>query len=370
MKLKILFLLPPILIVPMITYWSVFMFGYGSLASRLEPYLQVASFGLIPASVWLIRRLHAGLWILCGLLVLTGLFFLPISMLVQYPYYLPARTRESWILVTFWLIPAALLVAALLLNSGLNLYKTGDRSGEVAGTNPSAFSGVARDLTTDEKGNPGSPVQRKHDSWIAAIIFVLSGILLARILYDLYWLTIWDHADDSIGTLNLYMPILWALFSGALIINTLPGKTRLIGLSYALIVPLAMIATYRLADPVDSRKLTEQHAAKVNQAIEAYYTHEGRYPDNLQQLTPWYLLSIPKPITLSGQTWCYDAGKDYYRLGYINRDYWSSPFYGKIYATQGRLPDLPKVCQHELEFFNRNTLNIINKWIVMSESEQ
>ena len=94
--------------------------------------------------------------------------------------------------------------------------------------------------------------------------------------------------------------------------------------------------------------MTEKRAASVNQATEAYYTQKGHYPRNLRQLTPWYALSIPVPVIIYGQEWCYDGGEDYFRLGYIDREHWSAPhFIGRIYQTKGEVPYLYGMCEGE-----------------------
>jgi hypothetical protein len=107
---------------------------------------------------------------------------------------------------------------------------------------------------------------------------------------------------------------------------------------------------YEFASTVDFRQLTEERAGRVNQAILAYQAREGSYPENLQQLIPRYLFTIPKPVIINRQNWCYDGGENYYRLGYVYRDHWYSPLLtGRIFAAQGELPDLPRLCSVEVE---------------------
>jgi hypothetical protein len=57
---------------------------------------------------------------------------------------------------------------------------------------------------------------------------------------------------------------------------------------------------------------------------------------------------VPNPVIIYGQEWCYDAGQDYYRIGYIYRQHWSDPrLIGKIHKTGGELPELPPMCEVE-----------------------
>jgi hypothetical protein len=110
-----------------------------------------------------------------------------------------------------------------------------------------------------------------------------------------------------------------------------------------------MIAVSARAQRVDFRQLTEERAERVTQAIETYYAREGHYPQDLRQLTPWYALSLPGPVIIYGQEWCYDGGEDYYRLGYVYREHWSDPrLIGQIYKTKGEVPDLHGMCEEEV----------------------
>jgi hypothetical protein len=127
------------------------------------------------------------------------------------------------------------------------------------------------------------------------------------------------------------------------------GRTKLAGLLYSLLIPALMIAASAGAQRVDFRQLTEERAGRASQAIEAYYAREGRYPQDLRQLTPWYVLSLPGPVIIYGQDWCYDGGDDYYRLGYVYREHWSDPrLTGRIYRTIGEAPDLHGMCEEEI----------------------
>jgi hypothetical protein len=151
------------------------------------------------------------------------------------------------------------------------------------------------------------------------------------------------------------IPILAALFCGGLLAFTLPGRTKWAGL-YALLIPALMIAVSARAQAVDYRRLTEERAAQVSHAVEAYYAREGRYPQNLRQLTPRYLLSLPGPIIMNGQGWCYDGGDGYYRLGYLDREHWSSPILiPRAYRTGGQVPDLPGICDEQITALQENS---------------
>jgi len=121
------------------------------------------------------------------------------------------------------------------------------------------------------------------------------------------------------------------------------------GFLYSLLIPALMIAVSARAQRVDFRQLTEERAERVTQAIETYYAREGHYPQDLRQLVPRYVLSLPGPVIIYGQDWCYDGGEDYYRLGYVYREHWSDPdLHGRIYRTKGETLDLPGICAEEI----------------------
>jgi hypothetical protein len=113
-------------------------------------------------------------------------------------------------------------------------------------------------------------------------------------------------------------------------------------------MPALIIGIFTLAQQVDIRQLTEERAARTSRAIEAFYGRQGHYPETLEKLTPWYILSIPEPGIIYGQNWCYDSGPNYYRLGYIYREHWSAPYLiGTLHKASGNVPDIHPLCREE-----------------------
>jgi hypothetical protein len=134
----------------------------------------------------------------------------------------------------------------------------------------------------------------------------------------------------------------------------LPGRTRLAGPSYWLLLPV-LLALSTWAQSVGFRPLTNERAEQVSQAIIAYHTREGRYPRDLHQLVPFYLLWLSNPVIMFGEEgWCYYGGQDFYRFGYLDRDHWSSPIvFGRLYSFQGHPPLKVDVCQSALAAYRR-----------------
>lgn len=88
-----------------------------------------------------------------------------------------------------------------------------------------------------------------------------------------------------------------------------------------------------------------KQAERTVRAIESYYDREGRYPESLSQLTPRYILSVPKPMIIYGQDWCYESGDGYYRLGFIDREHWSDPnLIGRVYRASAEIHGPPQIC--------------------------
>jgi len=345
MRVKIIVLF--VLIVILIAYMQLFVFGFPnhsgvvSLFSDIMYLVTLAiAGGLLSIGLYLAtKRISPQAWIYTGLFILAGLF-LPTAILVGYSLDPLPQTFRSIAQLGLFLLPSlALVAAAMLLNSGLNLYYERRNACQVAGE--------------------GSPTQPKQAGRMAALCFLLSALLIAKILHNQYWLLVWDNSYDSIEYLWLPVPVLAAYISGLLLTIAQPGWRKLAGL-YALLLPALLIAVSLRGMGVDFRLFTQERAGRVSQAIDAYQTREGRYPQDLRQLTPRYLLSLPGPVLLYGQGWCYDGGEDYYRLGAVDRDHWSSPeLFGHLYAAQGEVSQLPPICEAEIaalkksyEFFN------------------
>jgi hypothetical protein len=169
--------------------------------------------------------------------------------------------------------------------------------------------------------------------------------LLVKFYHNLSGLIMWDNTYDAIEFLWLILPILTAIFCGIILMINLPGKSKLAGLLFLLLVPTMMWIVYVPAVNIDPHQVTTERAERLSYAIENYYQREGHYPQTLSQLVPRDRLFIPIPMIINGQSWCYDAGPNYYRLGTVDRCQWSSPnFFGTVFKSVGDISDLPAVC--------------------------
>ena len=88
-------------------------------------------------------------------------------------------------------------------------------------------------------------------------------------------------------------------------------------IAYMILIPLAFLVFYFAAWLFDPHALTEKRADQIQGAIEEYSLMANVYPDELGGISPNYLFFIPPPLTARGTDWCYQGGKDFYRLGYV-----------------------------------------------------
>jgi hypothetical protein len=199
-------------------------------------------------------------------------------------------------------------------------------------------------------GSDHLPARRNQDGSLAGASLVLCGLVVATTLYNLYWLTVWDHTTDGWEHFLLIFPIMTAILCGSWLSLSLRRKAPLTGLLYAILIPALLTAVFALARRMDYRALTAARAERVSQAIAAYYDSEGRYPQDLGQLTPWYILSLPGPVIINGQAWCYEGSQAGYQFGYVDREHWSSPILtGRSYEQGGIVPDPEQICAVEIE---------------------
>jgi len=313
-----------------IAWWLVAGLLFGARPDRL---IVLTIIGWLFASIVVLvaKKASHTVWIIyTGLVILVALF-LPDIMIIEISARLPQPFEDPMTLTILLTLPVALVVAALLLYSGLTLHRKWQNAG----------------LEDDRV----SQARCKHTGRASVVALVLSALVLAKVLYNFYWFMVWDTTGDSLGNMWLPFPILVMLFCSAFLFSLLPGKAKLAGFSYLLLIPV-LIAVATRAQRVGFRQLTEARAERATQAIEAYYAQEGRYPQNLQQLTPRYAISLPGPVIIYGQGWCYQGGIDYYRLGYLDREHWSSPIlFGRVYSHKGHSPLKVDVCQAAIDTY-------------------
>ena len=320
-------------VVVVLTYswWQVemLMFGTASLGGGIG--WVIIDWLLAAIVVLAAKRASYVVWIVAGLLLLVPLS-LPDSTLLEIAPALPQPLADPGMLLYLVVFPLALVVGALLLYSALKLYQQWK---------------MARTVPSGTKGESHLPTGR-----IIVVCVSVGAILFVKLMHTFYWFMVWDTTNDPLGGLWLLLPVETILFCGAMLFFLLPGRTRFAGLSYLLLIPV-LLALSNWAQSVDFRALTRERAGQVSQAIDAYYAREGRYPQDLRQLIPTYALSLPGPVIMFGEEgWCYQAGQDYYRFGYLDREHWSSPIvFGRLYSYQGHSPLKVDVCASVVDVY-------------------
>ena len=191
-----------------------------------------------------------------------------------------------------------------------------------------------------------------------------SGILFGMILvlftvfilgHQMYLTSIWDVATDGLGSPILLMLVSTTSIASAMLMAwLLPERRKLVAVGFALLVPLAMqypnwMGTFGPDGKWgnSSTHITEQRAETIASAIQGYYEDEGKYPASLKALFPGHMLYIPRPVMIPGQTWCYEGGQDYFRFGYVYRQFFSSPASVRIHALAGKPPNPDWPCDDE-----------------------
>jgi hypothetical protein len=195
-------------------------------------------------------------------------------------------------------------------------------------------------------GEPGSMSWRPIIGRLALV-----AILLGYLLYTFVWLWIWDGTDDGVRG---YLMLLWsgmaATAAGIVIGLTSMGWRRWTGLAFAVLVPASIaLATVGLGNRFHPYEITEARALRIREAVERYKEATGGYPAELEALVSGELWRVPRPMIFQDQGWCYEGGPDYYRLGAVYREHWSSPIVTvRVYASAGSVPETSWICDEKL----------------------
>ncbi|NTU83167.1 MAG: hypothetical protein HGA45_27985 [Chloroflexales bacterium] len=178
----------------------------------------------------------------------------------------------------------------------------------------------------------------------------LSAGLVLLVVAQILVGSIWDVATDGLrGSFTMIQACLIGIASGVFLAWSLSGHRAITALAFALLVPLAAFQAQQVGMRIAPTELTEQRSRTVTQAIQRYYADHQTYPATLDALTPRYLLIVPGPVIVPGQGWCYDGGKDYFRFGYVYRQYFSSPISARLHAAAGIPPLGVWPCAYQAE---------------------
>jgi len=274
------------------------------------------------AGAWLLnRRPLRWVWLFAAAALLL---MAVIQSIVAPPLNFLPRFLQPLVGIFYLAAPALLVVAAaLLLVTGLRLASP-------------AFAPPGVQLTL-----PGR---------VEGILRVAGSILLMGYLaYATAWASIWDQTTDGLGGLTLNMiAIPVAIACGMVIALKGPARQRLIGLGFAVLVPILVSVGFRYGWDVSFPQMTEDRAERIGNALERYFEREGGYPARLSDLVPRDLVFVPAPVMFRGEDWCYQADGSAYRLAAFSHEYFGLPVSLTVYQSAGSLDDRPLPCAERL----------------------
>lgn len=193
---------------------------------------------------------------------------------------------------------------------------------------------------------------RAPDGRISAVrrglSILLALALLGYLAYSIFWASVWDQTSDGLGGLFLMIssaPV--AVAAGMVMTFALNGRRQVAGLLFIVLVPLLLYLSLVRGWDVSYHAITEARAERIAQSLEEYKQREGVYPATLDALTPRYLLRMPQPVEMRGESWCYQGGDDFFRLGAFAREYFSTPVELRVYHSAGE-PNSTWSCEERL----------------------
>lgn len=201
------------------------------------------------------------------------------------------------------------------------------------------------DSETTSSGQDNDSVQA-----VKRLILCLAGFLLVKILYTVYWVSVMDRADNGLG--GVWMAItggMMSLGAGGLMIERARGRLRRIGFLYLLPMTALFFVVFAVGIHTDYHAITERRAALIQQAVQSFSIEQKRFPSQLDELVPRYLVWVPRQLILRNEDWCFQGGSDYYRLGVFWRPTFTGLLEAREYASSGNPPDEGWVCLEKLE---------------------
>jgi hypothetical protein len=183
---------------------------------------------------------------------------------------------------------------------------------------------------------------------------LLVALLIGGSAYQVFWDGVWSSAHARAFEDHLpFMHFLTGLIAAVMLVLALPGWRRLAGPAFLIALTTATTFALILGWRVSAFALTEERAARVETAIARYHQEHGRFPAELSDLTPDYLLYLPPPVVVRQAGWCYQGDEDFYRLGYVSGSftYFEADFITKIFSQAGRPPEREWACDEWIARF-------------------
>ena len=213
---------------------------------------------------------------------------------------------------------------------------------------------AARAIQLSLKGFPaGWPGDwRAWVSRLPAILF--AAALLWYLGYQITILVIWDRATDGLGAVFLGPVLLFTGLAAAVVLaesKTHGERYPIPAILFSTLVCVFILGGCIIGGSRSPRDVTAARAAHIGRAIQRYYQRNRIYPADLSELVPGYLLYLPEPVIFRDQTWCYQGGGDFYRLGYVYQPGFGMPkdqITIRLSASGGQPPVPYWPCEDEL----------------------
>ena len=191
----------------------------------------------------------------------------------------------------------------------------------------------------------GARATRDQSTWLRLTL----GLLLLLSVTEQYAIVaMWDGITDGLTSVVLLIPLVITVIATAILLLWLSAtKYKRASAIFVALTIVALASALHTGLVVSAQGLTASRAETIDRALQQYFARNGRYPDSLAALAPWYLLNIPEPIMFRELTWCYTGGEDYYRLGYVYRDGAGAPASVRIHAESGTPPERNWMCEED-----------------------
>jgi hypothetical protein len=214
----------------------------------------------------------------------------------------------------------------------------------------SLFVHTSIGMVRSKPSNEDSEARISRRTRIEGVLrLLMASIMLVSITNSVYWASIWDQTSDGLsGLMILYVAVIVAIACGMVISLRAVGWSRLVGIVFAVIVGIAVLAGFQAGWGANFKTMTEQRAAQIAQALDRFHTREDRYPQNLTELIPRDLLYVPRPVMFQSEGWCYQGTASKYILTAFFHEYFGTPVSLKEYASAGSTAGELLPCQERL----------------------
>jgi hypothetical protein len=184
---------------------------------------------------------------------------------------------------------------------------------------------------------------------------LFAALLMCYLAYQLTIAVIWDRATDGLGAVFLGEVLFFTCLVAVMVLaesKTAQERYTKSAVLFSTLLVVFILGACIIGGSNSPPEITAARAARIDRAIQRYYQRHERYPADLYELVPGYLVYLPQPVIFRDQTWCYQGGEDFYRLGYVYQPGFGAPknqIAIRLSASSGQ-PPLPYwPCEDELK---------------------